>query len=80
MFVGNAEEYIAYERHRDLLRQAERNRLIKAVQQQHATDRRRSRTITTWLGVKLVTWGIRLQGQPPQLTAVTVSNGDCPCL
>ena len=78
MFVDNA-EFIARERQKDLLLQAERNRLIKTVRQQPTNERHEARSVTTWLGVRLVTWGLKLQGQPAPITTVTVSNGECSC-
>ena len=78
MFAGNA-EFIARERHQDLLLQAERIRLINTIRPRPANERPGFRLITTWLGVQLVRWGLRLQGQPAPITAVTVSNGECSC-
>jgi hypothetical protein len=77
MFPGNV-EFIAYERHKDLLQEAERMRLINAVQRQQANDRAASRKLTNWIGAQMVQWGLRLQGcsivPPPQVMSPHLSK------
>ena len=79
MFSSNM-EFIARERHRDLLHQAEQIRLIKTLRQQ-TVEQGRFRSILTWIGVQMVKWGLKLQGHslalPPRMTAATVTDGDC---
>ncbi len=61
MFLSDKDFRVAQERYKDLLREAERHRLV----QQSLPDRRKrnclSRRALSWLGRRLVAWGQHLQ-------------------
>jgi hypothetical protein len=61
MFLNGRDFLVYRERHKDLLREAERNRLIRQVQAgRESRDRFHCRALI-WLGRQLVAWGWRLQ-------------------
>lgn len=49
------------ERYQDLLREAQRERLVKQAQQSCKPGHPFYRRALTWLGKQLVTWGLSLQ-------------------
>jgi hypothetical protein len=53
-------EFAACERRKDYLREAERMRLIVALQQRN--DQQSLQRIARWIGVQMVKWGVKLQG------------------
>ncbi len=63
MFPGNA-EFVARERHKDLLHEANQRRLIKTIEAGQANRSTRLQRVVGWVGLQLVTWGLKLQGQP----------------
>jgi hypothetical protein len=80
MFLGNA-EYVAYERQKDALRQAEQMRLVKSlpVQSTEYTLHKLRLSAARGLGGQLVKWGLRLQGDksswpPPAIVSGTSKN------
>ena len=77
MFPGNV-EYVAYERHQDMLREAEQRRLIASVRRQRPD---RFKRIVNWIGFQMVKWGTKLQDQtislPPQPTTAGVTDTKC---
>jgi hypothetical protein len=77
MFPGNA-EYVARERHQDMLREAEQRRLVEITQQGRPGP---VQQLANWTGGQLVKWGTKLQGQPmslpPQPTAAHVTDTKC---
>ena len=62
MFPGNA-EFVARERHQDLLREAEHRRLIKIIEAKPSSSLIRFQQVIYWIGAQLVTLGLKLQGQ-----------------
>ncbi len=57
------------ERYKDLLRDAEHDRLVRQVHtQSHSRDKLHSRTLD-WLGRQLVIWGMSLQEHYGSMTA-----------
>lgn len=78
MFPGGA-EFVPYERHKSLLEQAERARLVKLIRDQPPQAQIKFRTVIYWLGGQLITWGIRLQKSSmvssPQIATTGHPNG-----
>jgi hypothetical protein len=61
--IPNNLDFIAYERHKSLLRDAEQRRLIKSLQLQRSDERAKFRQkLFNWIGCQMVNWGLRLQG------------------
>ena len=61
MFLSGRDFLVYREHYKDLLREAERNRLIRQVLAgRESCDRFHCRALT-WLGCRLVAWGWRLQ-------------------
>lgn len=77
MFLGNA-EYVAYERHKDALRQAEQIRLVKSLSAQSTEyfPHRLLLSVANWLGGQLVRWGLRLQGDSSAWPPPAIVSGD----
>lgn len=77
MFPGNA-EYVARERHQEMLREAEQRRLVEIARQGR---RGPVQQFVHWTGGQLVKWGTKLQGQPmslpPQASPTGVTNTKC---
>jgi hypothetical protein len=77
MFPGNT-EYVARERHQDMLREAERRRLVEMAQQGRPGP---VQQLANWTGGQLVKWGTKLQGQsislPAQPTAAAINETKC---
>lgn len=53
---------IAQERHKDLLRQVERERLIRAARLRQTGNWRGRWKVAGWVGGQMVKWGCKLQG------------------
>jgi hypothetical protein len=76
MFPYNSLEFMAYERHKDWQQKAAKRRLIKSLRQQKANDQGPARQVRNWLGVQLVSWGLKLQGHGTTLPSqVVVARG-----
>jgi len=61
MFLVYRDFFVYREHYKDLLREAERNRLVRqALAGRESRDRFHCRALT-WLGRRLVAWGCRLQ-------------------
>ena len=71
MFPGNA-EYVARERHQDMLREAERRRLVEMAQQGRTGP---GQQLVHWTGDQLVKWGTKLQGQPIPVPSQASTSG-----
>jgi hypothetical protein len=73
-------ERVAREQSKDLQRQAEKMRLTQLLRLQ-TEKRRRFQAVTRWLGVQMVKWGLRLQGNSmassSQISAQQVSGPNC---
>lgn len=55
-------DYLAQkERVRDMLRAAERDRLVQMAKQQKANPQGWHRNLAAWMGVQMVRWGSKLQ-------------------
>ena len=81
MFPGGL-EFIAHERRKEFLREAERMRLINSLQRQKSQERRNFRILVNWMGTQMVKWGLKLQsykmGPPAQVGAMGVADVECP--
>ena len=81
MFPGGTEQ-VAYERRKDLLREAERMRLINTLQRQRSNERKIFRKVVNRIGAQMVKWGLKLQsykmGPPAQVGAMGVADIECP--
>jgi hypothetical protein len=81
MFPGGI-EYVAEERRKDFLREAERMRLINSLQRRRSNEREKFREVVNWMGTQLVNWGLKLQSykttSPSQIKAMGVADVECP--
>ncbi len=81
MFPGYVAITVAYERHKDLLREAEQRRLINSLQHSEPIWKVKFEEICHWLGRQLVKWGFRLQGHNLPLSSptdiLTVTDAEC---
>ena len=81
MFPGGI-EYVAEERRKDFLREAERIRLINSLEYQRSRERRNFWKVVHWIGTQMVNWGLKLQSykmaSPSQIGAVGVADVECP--
>lgn len=81
MLPGNV-DLIAAERRREDRRRAERMRLIASLRRQEPRKPGAARKAARWMGLRLVSWGQKLQGgsAPPavQMAVARVADGDCP--
>jgi len=69
MFLVYRDFFVYREHYKDLLREAERNRLVRqALAGRESRDRFHCRALT-WLGRRLVAWGWRLQERYSAATA-----------
>jgi hypothetical protein len=74
-------EFIVHERRKKLLREAERMRLINALQRQQSKERKYFWIVVNWLGTQMVKWGLKLQsykmGPPTQVGIMGVADAEC---
>jgi len=61
MFLNDNDFRVAQERYKDLLREAERERLVRQILLDHRKRNHFSHQALSWLGRRLVTWGQHLQ-------------------
>ena len=67
--LSDKDVWMQRERYRDLLRDAEHDRLLQQVHtQNHGQDRLHSQALN-WLGRRLVMWGMSLQERYGSMTA-----------
>lgn len=59
---------VRQEQYKDLLRQAEHERLIKTASLYNSGGRKLNFNITNWLGAKLVSWGMNLRQSKPAVS------------
>jgi hypothetical protein len=82
MFSYNLIEYMAYERHKALLLEAERMRVVKILQHQQSGNGKVSRKVRNWIGTQMVNWGLKLQdyriSSPSQAAITRTSDAECP--
>ena len=64
MFFSEGEIAAHNERFKDMLREAERERLIRIATPKGSRNWKPNRKITGWLGSKMVAWSLKLQTQP----------------
>lgn len=62
-------EFIARERYKDLLKEAEQIRLIKSLRYRRERRREIFAGLAYWLGTQMVKWGAKLQGHHPRRPA-----------
>ncbi|HXV98691.1 MAG TPA: hypothetical protein VEC93_09720 [Anaerolineae bacterium] len=74
MLPGQRDFLVRQEQYQDLLREAEKERLIQAAELGRAGKWGRPRQTAYWLGTYVVKWGLKLQANRP--TAPTCC-GDC---
>jgi hypothetical protein len=81
MFPGGI-EYVAEERRKDFLREAEHMRLINSLQRQRSNEQENFRKVVHWIGSQMVNWGLKLQSykmaSPSQIRAMGVADVECP--
>lgn len=69
MFPNELDFQVRQEQYKDLLREAEQERLIKTARlHNNFGSRKLNLSITNWLGTKLVDWGMNLQQSNPAVT------------
>ncbi len=56
-------EYVLYERQKDLQREAERMRLIKALERERSANGGLWRKMANAMGSQMVAWGTKLQNE-----------------
>ena len=61
MFPNDRDLIVYRERYKELLREAEQERLIRAAGLRQPGSRRLRRTAAGWLGAQMVKWGRKLQ-------------------
>jgi len=61
MFPNDRDLIVYRERYKDLLREAEQERLIRAAGLRQSGHRRLHRTVAGWIGAQMVKWGRKLQ-------------------
>ena len=75
-------EYVAEERQKDFLREAERMRLINSLQRRRSNEREKFREVVNWMGTQMVNWGSKLQSyktkSSSQIKAMGVADVECP--
>jgi hypothetical protein len=73
-------EFIAHERRKSLLEEAERMRLINSLERPEAKGQRDFGKVVHWMGVQMVKWGLKLQNYKvtPPSPARTVADVECP--
>ena len=69
MFLGERDSLVYREHYKDLLREAEKARLVRQMQAGQESRERFHRRALTWLGRRLVVWGWRLQERYGAMTA-----------
>jgi len=69
MFLSERDSLIHQERYKDLLREAERARLVRQMQAGQERRNHFYHRALTWLGSRLVVWGWRLQERYGAVTA-----------
>jgi hypothetical protein len=62
MFPNYNDFLVAQERHKDLLRAVERERLIRAARLGQPENWGVQQKVVDWIGGQLVNWGCKLQG------------------
>jgi hypothetical protein len=73
---ANELDVLAYrERYKDLVREAEKARLVRQIRAERERQSPTSGRLLTWLGRRLVVWGWRLQGCCDCATAAPVLRG-----
>jgi hypothetical protein len=69
-YFGEAEFEVRREQYKDLLREADRERLIRLVRSHHrANVWELYLKVADWIGTKMVKWGSKLQTQPQTTVA-----------
>jgi hypothetical protein len=64
MFLNQVDLMVAKERHEDLLREAEHQRLALLAEQGHGDKRGVGQRIVVWMGGQLVRWGAWIVSRP----------------
>jgi hypothetical protein len=81
MLPGYVELIVAYERHKDLLREAEQRRLINFLQHPEPIWQVKFEKVCHWPGKQLVKWGLKLQRYNLPLSSpvdiFTVTDAEC---
>ena len=67
MFPNQIDYLVHQEQYKDLLREAENERLIRTAGLHNSGGRKLNLRISNWLGAKLVGWGMNLQQSNPAL-------------
>jgi hypothetical protein len=62
MFPNYNDFLVAQEQHKDLLREVERKRLIRAAKLQRPGNWGVHQKVAGWIGDQMVSWGCKLQG------------------
>ena len=57
------------ERYKELLQEAEQDRLIQTARLHNSGSMKLNLSITNWLGARLVSWGMNLQQSDPAVAA-----------
>jgi hypothetical protein len=68
---------IRQEQYKDLLREAERERLIRAAGFRQLGNRSLHRKIAGWLGTQMAKWGCKLQSYGPTPSAYCPQAAEC---
>jgi hypothetical protein len=76
MFPNDRDLIVYQERYKDLLQEAEKERLIRAARLQQSGHLRLRRTAAGWLGAQMVKWGRKLQsyGTMPSPSCLQVAG------
>ena len=77
MFLSERDSLVYREHYKDLLREAEKARLVRQMQAGQERRERFHRRALIWLGRRLVVWGWRLQeryGPAPAAPALRAAN------
>lgn len=75
MFPNQIDFLVRQEQYKDLVREAENERLIRTAGLHNSSTRQLNLSLTNWLGAKMVSWGLSLQSNP----AVTPACCDACC-
>ena len=76
MFPGSI-EFVMRERHKDLQREAEHMRLIKALEHEESVNGGLWRKAASALGNQMVVWGTKLQNVSSPVNTVDVVEPEC---
>jgi|GEM_PF-2434384 len=69
MWYPNESDFqVRREQYKDLLREAENERLIRTAGLHSSGGRKLNLSLSNWLGAKLVSWGMNLQQARPAVT------------